>query len=235
MTDNEILRYSRQIKLPEIGLEGQQRISRGRVLVVGAGGLGSPAALYLAASGVGTLGICDGDEVEVSNLARQIIHETDAVGRKKVDSARDTLTRVNPNVKVETYPVFLTEGNEDSILPAYDFVLLCTDSLESKYTIAAQCERLSKPYSYGGVQRFEGQTFTHLPGHASLCDLYGNLPPAECRVSCARTGVLGAACGVIGCIQASEALKYITGTGTLLTDTILSFNALTMDFLKVSL
>lgn len=235
MTDNEILRYSRQIKLPEIGIEGQERISRGRVLVVGAGGLGSPAALYLAASGVGTLGLCDGDAVEVSNLARQILHGTDAVGRPKVDSARDTLTRLNPHVKVETHPEFLTDDNAGSIISAYDFVLLCTDSLESKYAIAAQCERLSTPYSYGGAQRFEGQTFTYLPGKASLRDLYGDLPPAECRVSCARTGVMGTVCGVIGCIQATEALKYLAGTGTLLTNALLSFNALTMDFQKVSL
>lgn len=235
MTEEEILRYSRQIKLPEIGTDGQQRISRGRILVVGAGGLGSPAALYLAASGVGTLGLCDGDAVEVSNLARQILHVTDAAGRPKVDSARDTLMRINPHVKVETHPEYLTEENAGRILPAYDFVLLCTDSLESKYAIAAKCERRSLPYSYGGAQRFEGQTFTYLPGKASLRDLYGDLPPADCRVSCARTGVMGTVCGVIGCIQATEALKYLTGTGTLLTDTLLSFDALTMEFRRVSL
>lgn len=235
MTDNQSLRYSRQIKLPEIGIDGQQRISLGRILVVGLGGLGSPAALYLAAAGVGVLGLCDGDCVEMSNLARQILHGSSDVGRSKVESASETVHSLNPEVKVVMHPNFLTDENMDEILQDYDFVLLCTDSLESKYLIASHCEKIGKPYSYGGVQRFEGQTFTYVPGTATLRNIYGDLPPMECRVSCARTGVLGSACGVIGCIQASEALKFLAQTGALLTNSLLSFDALSMTFQKVSL
>lgn len=233
MTDNQSLRYARQMKLPEIGIDGQQRISHGRVLVVGLGGLGSPAALYLAAAGVGVLGLCDGDCVELSNLARQILHGSTDVGRPKVDSASDTLQSLNPDVKVVIHPNFLTDENMDEILQDYDFVLLCTDSLESKYLIALHCEKMGKPYSYGGVQRFEGQTFTYVQGAATLRNIYGDLPPMECRVSCARTGVLGSACGVIGCLQATEALKFLSQTGDLLTNSLLSFDALSMTFQKV--
>jgi len=233
MTENQCLRYSRQIKLSEIGIEGQQRISQGRILVVGLGGLGSPAALYLAAAGVGELGLCDGDCVEMSNLARQILHGSADVGRSKVESAGDTLCGLNGEVKVVMHPNFLSSENMDEILLNYDFVLLCTDSLESKYLIASHCEKLGKPYSYGGVQRFEGQTFTYVPCTATLRNIYGDLPPMECRVSCARTGVLGSVCGVIGCIQATEALKFLIQTGELLTDALLSFDALSMTFQKV--
>lgn len=230
MTESQLLRYSRQIKLPGIGIDGQQRIAAGRVLVVGAGGLGSPAAIYLAAAGVGTLGLCDGDAVELSNLARQVMHGTADVGLLKVDSARDALAALNPDVRLVTHPVFLSETNAASLLADYDFVLMCTDSLESKFLLAEACERMGKPYCYGGAQRFEGQAFTHLPGTATLRDLYGDLPPEECRVSCARTGVLGPACGLIGSIQAAEALKFLAGTGGLLTNALFSANVLTMDF-----
>lgn len=234
MTETQSLRYSRQMKLREIGIDGQERISQGRILVVGLGGLGSPAVLYLAAAGVGVLGLCDGDCVELSNLARQILHDSSDVGRSKVESTSDTVRALNSEVRIVTYPNFLTDENMDEILQNYDFVLLCTDSLESKYLIASHCEKLGKPYSYGGVQRLEGQTFTFVPGTATLRNIYGDLPPMECRVSCARTGVLGTACGVIGSIQATEALKFLTQTGELLTDSLLSFDALSMTFQKVS-
>lgn len=230
MTEEQLLRYSRQIKLNGFGPDRQQLLSQGSVLVVGAGGLGSPAAIYLAASGVGTLGLCDGDTVEVSNLARQVMHGTDDVGRSKVDSARDCLARLNPHVRLLTYPCFLSETNAAEVMADYDFVLLCTDTIESKFLLADLCQQFGKPYSYAGAQRYEGQVFTHVPGTATLRDLYGDLPPEECRVSCARTGVLGPACGLIGCIQAAEAIKYLAGTGGLLTDAILSVDALNWDF-----
>lgn len=232
-TQDELHRYSRHILLQEVGIEGQEKIRQGRVLVVGAGGLGSPVALYLTAAGVGTIGIVDGDVVDVSNLQRQVIHFTPDVGRPKVESAAEKMRLLNPGVKVETYGEFLTAANAPDIIGGYDFIVDCTDNLAAKFLINDACVAAGKPFSHGGILRFEGHTFTHLPGTACYRCLFPTPPPADEMATCSRTGVLGAIAGMLGTIQAAEVLKFLTGAGRLLTDRLLRFDARTMEFREV--
>lgn len=233
-TEEELLRYSRHILLKDVGVEGQEKIRNGKVLVVGAGGLGAPVALYLAAAGVGTIGIMDGDVVDLSNLQRQVIHFTGDVGHPKVESARDKMLAINPNVKVNTIREFLMSDNALDIIKDYDFIVDGTDNFPVKFLINDACVMVGKPFSHGGILRFEGQTFTHLPGTACYRCLFKSPPPANAVPTCSQAGVLGAIAGMLGTIQVAETLKYLTGVGELLTNKLLTFNAKTMDFRKIN-
>ncbi len=234
LTAEQQERYSRQILLDEIGCAGQERLLNGRVLIIGAGGLGSPAALYLAAAGVGTIGIADGDEVELSNLQRQILHFTPDIGASKVSSARKKMTALNPNVMVVSHQTSVNGENIEEIIKGYDFVVDATDNFPSRFLINDTCVRLGIPYSHGGVLRFFGQTITVLP-HSSPCYrcIFPEPPPDEVASACCRDGILGVAPGVIGSIQATEAIKYLTGIGEMLTGRLLTFDALRMRFREV--
>lgn len=230
----ELTRYSRHILLQDVGVEGQEKIREARVLVIGAGGLGAPVALYLAAAGVGTIGIADGDVVDLSNLQRQIIHFTPDVGKAKVTSAKEKINLINPHVKVNTHKEFLSSDNIMDIINDYDFIVDGTDNFPIKFLINDACVMAGKPFSHGGILRFEGQTFTHLPGTACYRCLFNTPPPTGSVPTCSQAGVLGAIAGMLGTIQAAEVLKYLTGIGDLLTNKLLIFNAKTMDFRKVN-
>jgi molybdopterin/thiamine biosynthesis adenylyltransferase len=232
-TDEQAERYSRHILLREVGVEGQERIRDGRVLVVGAGGLGAPVALYLAAAGVGQIGIVDGDVVELSNLQRQIIHFTPDVGKPKTRSAREKLRRLNPEARVVTYRTFLAPGNAREIIEGYDFVVEGTDNFPAKYLVNDTCVAAARPFSTGGILHFTGQTLTHVPGAACYRCLFPAPPPPDAAPSCSRGGVLGAVAGMLGTIQAAEALKYLTGAGELLVNRLLLFDARTMEFRNI--
>jgi len=234
MKDDERRRYGRQMLLDEIGEDGQRCIAEDRVLVVGAGGLGSPVLMYLAAAGVGTIGVVDGDVVDMSNLHRQIIHSTPNLGKEKVVSAQERMLAINPNIKVECHYELLTEANAKSLVGDYDFVVDATDNFAAKFLINDACVEAGKPFSHGGILRLEGQTFTHIPGSSNLRDLFGAQPPEGFVPKASQAGVLGSVVGVIGCIQATETLKYLTGKGELLTNQLLRFNAATMDFRKIN-
>lgn len=229
----ELLRYSRHILMPEIGIEGQEKIRRARVLIVGAGGLGSPVALYLAAAGTGTLGLIDGDVVNLSNLQRQIIHSTPDVGRAKTVSAEEKIRRLNPDVRVEAHNCFLTEKNAEEIIRNYDFIVDATDNFPVKFLVNDACVLSGKPFSVGGILRFSGQVMTHVPGSACYRCLFEEAPPPDAAPSCSQAGVLGSLAGTLGAIQATETLKYLTGAGTLLTNRLLTFDLKTMDFFKI--
>ena len=233
-SEEALRRYSRHILLPDVGVEGQERIRQGRVLVVGAGGLGSPVLLYLAAAGVGHLGIVDGDVVDLSNLQRQVIHATPDVGHYKVESARQQIIRLNPDVCVTTYREWLTPDNAADLVSAYDFVVDGTDNFATKFLVNDACVMAGRPFSIGGLLRYDGQAFTHLPGTACYRCLFEAAPPAGTVPTCSQAGVLGAVAGMLGTIQAAEVLKYLTGAGTLLTDCLLTLDALTMDFRKMT-
>ncbi len=227
----EIERYSRQILLKQVGGKGQEKLLASRVLIIGAGGLGSPAALYLAAAGVGTIGLVDGDNVDLSNLQRQIAHFTADLGTPKVESAAEKLTAINPSVKVETYNERVFAHNVLSIVKDYDFILDGTDNFPAKFLINDACHFACVPFSHAGILRFDGQLFTVRPGESACyrC-LFDSPPPAGVVPSCSQAGVLGTMAGVIGCLQATEALKYLLGIGELLTDRMLIFDALSMRF-----
>ncbi len=236
-TEGQLERYSRHILLKDIGLEGQEKIRQGKVLIAGTGGLGSPAALYLAAAGVGTIGLVDSDKVELSNLQRQIIHTTLDIDKLKVVSAQEKIVAINPDVKVVMYPQRLTAANIMTILSDhdYDFVIDGTDNFPAKFLISDACVLTAKPFSHGGILYFDGQTMTYAPGHACYRCIFETPPPFNSVPSCAQAGVLGAVAGILGTIQATEALKYLLGKGELLTDRLLIFNALHMYFRTVSL
>lgn len=232
-TEDDLVRYSRHILLADVGVEGQEKIRNGKVLVVGAGGLGAPVSLYLAAAGVGTIGIVDGDVVDLSNLQRQVIHFTPDVGKPKVESAEEKIRLINPGVNVVTYKEFLMSDNALDIINDYDFIVDGTDNFPVKFLINDACIMAGKPYSHGGILRFEGQTFTHLPGHACYRCLFNSPPPPGAVPTCSQAGVLGAIAGMLGTIQATETLKFLTGVGELLVDQLLTFNAKTMNFRKI--
>lgn len=232
LTEEEMNRYSRHILLQDVGLEGQKKIKDGKVLVVGAGGLGSPVALYLAAAGVGTIGLIDGDVVDRTNLQRQVIHTTANIGKPKVDSAKEKMLALNPNVEVVTYYQLLTADNAAAIFKDYDFVVDATDNFTVKFLINDVCVKMGKPFSHGSIQQFEGQTLTYVPDSACYRCLYKE-PPAEGTVkSSSQYGLFGAIAGMLGTIQAAEVLKYLTGVGELLTDKLLMFDAKSMTFNK---
>ncbi len=234
LTDTQIERYSRHIILEQIGLAGQERLLSSKALIVGAGGLGSPAALYLAAAGVGTIGIVDNDSVEISNLQRQIIHHTADIGRDKALSAAEKMRAINTDVQVRTYKQYLRADNIDNIIREYDFVIDGTDNFPSKFLINDACYFAGKPYSHAGILRFSGQTMTVLPGQsACLRCLFDGPPPPNAVPSCSQAGVLGVLAGVIGCLQAAEALKFALQQGELLTNALLTYDGLQGTFRKV--
>lgn len=236
LTDEQMDRYSRHLILKEVGPEGQAKLLQARVLVVGTGGLGSPVSLYLAAAGVGVIGLVDADAVDISNLQRQIIHTTADIDRPKVESAEAKLKAINPEVKVEPWLLYLDASNIDEIIRKYDFVIDGTDNFATKFLINDACVMAGIPFSHGGILRFDGQTMTVLPGKSACYRCcFHEPPPAKSVPSCSQAGVLGAVAGMLGTIQAAEALKFITGAGILLTDVLLTFDAKTMNFRRVSL
>lgn len=230
LTEQQIERYSRHILLQDVGVEGQEKILSAKVLIIGAGGLGAPAALYLAAAGVGTIGIVDADNVDLSNLQRQVIHFTKDVGRPKVDSAKEKMLAINPDIHVNAIHEFLYSDNALDIIRDYDFIIDGTDNFPVKFLINDACVMLKKPFSHGGILRFRGQTFTYVPGSACYRCMFKQPPPVGAVPTCSQAGVLGAIAGMLGTIQAAETLKYILGIGSLLTNRLLTFDAKTMDF-----
>jgi molybdopterin-synthase adenylyltransferase len=237
LTTDEIERYSRQILVPALGGKGQIRLRQARILVVGAGGLGSPAALYLAAAGVGTLGLIDPDQVELSNLQRQILHGTADIGRKKVESAQAKLTELNPGVTVIVYPVRLEQENAGAILRDYEFIVDGSDNFDTKFLVNDTAVALGIPYSHAGIVRLQGQAMTIIPGRSACYRCFFKAPPPlEELLSCQQAGILGAVAGTIGSIQATEAIKYIAGFEEgLLTDRLLTYDAKTMNFHTVTI
>jgi adenylyltransferase/sulfurtransferase len=237
LTTEQIERYSRQIMVPDLGGSGQIKLRQAKVLVVGAGGLGSPAALYLAAAGVGTLGLIDSDRVELSNLQRQILHSTSDLGRAKVDSAKERLTRLNPDVNVITYAIRLDHDNVDELFSEYDFILDGCDNFDTKFLINDVAVGLGKAFSHAGIVRLQGQTMTVLPQRTACfrCLFKEPPPPAEI-LNCQQSGILGAVAGTIGSIQATEAIKYLVGFEEgLLTDRLLTYDARAMKFHQVEI
>jgi adenylyltransferase/sulfurtransferase len=233
-TEDQIKRYSRHILLPEVGGKGQVRISEARVLIVGAGGLGSPAGLYLGAGGVGTIGLIDGDRVDISNLQRQVIHHTSDVGQPKVESARKKIEEINPDVKVITYFEKLTAKNALDLFNEYDIILDGTDTFGSKFLINDAAFFAKKPMIHGGILRFTGQIMTILPGKSACYRCVFKEPPPDGVVpSCQEAGVLGGVAGIIGTLQATEVFKYVLKAGNLLTDQILTHDSLLMKFRKI--
>ena len=233
-TNEQLERYSRHIILQEVGVKGQKKLLNASVLIIGAGGLGAPAALYLAAAGVGHIGIVDADVVDLSNLQRQVIHQTKDLGRPKVESAKEKMIGINPDVEVTTYHDFLDSHNAEEIIQPWDFIIDGTDNFPAKFLINDACVRLGKAFSHGGILRFQGQTFTHLPGTACYRCFFKEPPPAGVVPTCSQAGVLGAIAGMLGTIQAAEALKYFLGVGDLLTDRLLTFDAKTMNFRTIN-
>ncbi len=237
LSNEEVLRYSRQMILPEVGPEGQSKLKAASVLCVGAGGLGSPVALYLAAAGVGTIGVLDFDAVDLSNLQRQILHRSEAVGRPKTESARAALQGLNPGVNVVTHNVRLDRSNALDILKNYDVVVDGTDNFPTRYLTNDACVLLGKPNIYGSIFRFEGQASLfapHLGGPCYRC-LYPEPPTPGTVPSCAEGGVLGVLPGLVGSIQAAETLKLILGKGTSLLNRLLLINVLDMTFRELKL
>jgi molybdopterin/thiamine biosynthesis adenylyltransferase len=233
LTEDQIKRYSRHILLKDVGGVGQEKLLSARVLIVGAGGLGSPIGLYLAAAGVGTLGIIDGDRVDISNLQRQIAHFSPDLDRPKVISAKEKFERLNPDVEVITYEERVTAANAADLIESYDFVVEGTDNFPTKFLINDACVLLKKPFSQGGILRFQGQTMTHVPGMACYRCVYPAPPPKGTVPTCSEAGVLGAVAGILGTIQAAETLRYLLGIGDLLTNRVLMFDALSMEFRTV--
>ena len=236
LSSDEILRYSRHLILPEVALEGQQRLKASRVLLIGAGGLGSPLALYLAAAGVGTIGLVDFDVVDVTNLQRQIVHGSKDVGRPKLESARDRLKDLNPHVHVEGFETRLTSENALEIVRDFDIVIDGTDNFATRYLTNDACVILGKPNVYGSIYRFEGQSsvFATEEGPCYRC-LYPEPPPPGLVPSCAEGGVLGVLPGLVGTIQATEGIKLLLGIGELLIGRLLLIDALTMQFRAMKL
>ncbi|MCC6790756.1 MAG: molybdopterin-synthase adenylyltransferase MoeB [Thermomicrobiales bacterium] len=235
-TQEQRRRYSRHFLLPEVGEAGQRKLLDARVLLVGAGGLGSPAGLYLAAAGVGTLGIIDDDVVDDSNLQRQVLHTTDRIGMTKVESARQAITSLNPDVTVIGHETRLSKENVLEIFAGYDIILDGTDNFASRYLINDACVLLGKPIIHGSIFRFEGQTtvFNHGDGPCYRC-LFPDPPPPDLAPNCAEAGVLGALPGTIGLIQATETLKLILGIGESLSGRLLMYDALGMEFREMKL
>jgi adenylyltransferase/sulfurtransferase len=236
LSNEEIARYSRHLIMPEVALDGQKKLKQARVLTIGAGGLGSPLAMYLAAAGVGTIGIVDFDVVDESNLQRQIIHGTSDVGRKKMESARNTIQDINPNVKVEAYEEPLTSENALDIFKDYDIIVDGTDNFPTRYLVNDACVLLGKPNVYGSIFRFEGQAsvFYAEEGPCYRC-LYPEPPPPGLVPSCAEGGVLGILPGAIGVIQATETVKLVLGIGEPLIGRLLLYDALGMSFREMKL
>ena len=234
LSEEQIERYSRHIILQDVGGEGQEKILNSKVLIIGTGGLGAPAALYLAAAGVGNLGIIDSDVVDLSNLQRQVIHFTPDVGKPKVESAKEKIAEINPDVNVTAIHDLFRADNALDIIKDYDFIIDGTDNFPAKFLINDACVMGEKPFSHGGILRFDGQTMTYVPGSASYRCVFNGPPPPNSVPTCSQAGVFGAIAGMLGTIQAAEALKYIIGKGDLLTNRLLIFDALKMNFRTVN-
>ena len=234
LTESQIERYSRQILLPNVGGKGQERLLKAKVLIIGAGGLGSPAALYLASAGIGKIGIVDFDKVELNNLQRQIVHTFKSVGEPKVESAKNTLNAINQDVEIVPYELRLTSENILDIIKDYDIIVDGSDNFPTRYLVNDACVLSGKPLCHGGIFRFDGQAITILP-EKSACYrcLFPEPPPPGLVPSCQEAGILGAVAGVIGTIQANEVLKYVLGIGNLLAGKLLVFNALDSSFRQV--
>ncbi len=235
-TEEQLVRYSRHIILSEVGGKGQKKIGQARVLVVGAGGLGSPIAFYLAAAGIGTIGLIDADTVDLSNLQRQIIHHTADIGRPKVLSAEEKIHAMNSDVKVVSYQKHLDAENALSIFSAFDYVIDGTDNFPAKFLINDAAFFSKKPLVHGGILRFDGQIITILPDESACyrC-IFPSLPPEGLVPSCQEAGVLGALAGLIGTLQATEVLKLILGIGKPLSNRILTYHALETSFREISI
>lgn len=234
LTEDQIQRYSRHIMLKEVGGKGQKKLLESKVLIIGAGGLGSPIALYLAAAGVGTIGIADADVVDVTNLQRQVIHFTPDVDRPKVESAAEKMRAINPDVTVNTYKEWVSAANIAGLIAGYDFVIDGTDNFAAKFLINDACVMAGKPYSHGGILQFDGQTITVLPGESACyrC-IFPEPPPKDAIPTCSRAGVIGVLPGVLGTLQATEAIKFLLNKGELLTNRLLTYNALRMRFREI--
>ena len=236
LSREELVRYQRHLTLPEVGVHGQRRLKSARILLIGAGGLGSPAALYLAAAGVGTIGLVDFDAVDATNLHRQILHGTRDIGRAKTESARDRLSDINPHVRLETHETRLASANAMEVLGGYDVVIDGSDNFQTRYLVNDACVLLGKPYVYGSIIRFEGQAsvFADPDGPCYRC-LFREPPPAGLVPNCAEGGVLGVLPGLVGTIQATEAMKLILGIGEPLVGRLLLVDALRMRFRTIEL
>jgi adenylyltransferase/sulfurtransferase len=236
LSKEEVLRYSRHLIMPEVGMEGQLKLKQASILLIGAGGLGAPLGMYLAAAGIGRIGLVDFDVVDFTNLQRQIIHGTKDVGRKKLDSAAETMTDINPHIQIDRHEIALTSENALDILKDYDIVIDGTDNFPTRYLVNDACVLLGKPNVYGSIFRFEGQAtvFAYQGGPCYRC-LYPEPPPPGLVPSCAEGGVLGILPGMIGIIQATEAVKLILGTGEPLVGRLVLYDALAMRFRELKL
>ena len=234
LTEEQIQRYSRHIILKDVGGKGQQKLLDGKVLIIGAGGLGAPIALYLAAAGVGTIGIADADVVDITNLQRQVIHFTPDVGKPKVESAAEKMRAINPDVTVNTYQEWVSAANIAELIAGYDFVIDGTDNFAAKFLINDACILGGKAYSHGGILQFDGQTITILPRESACyrC-IFPAPPPKDAIPTCSQAGVIGVLPAVIGSLQATEAIKFLLGKGELLTNRLLTYNALQMKFREI--
>ncbi len=234
LTEKQIERYSRHIILEQVGGAGQEKLLSAKVLIIGAGGLGAPAALYLAAAGIGTIGLVDGDKVDVTNLQRQVIHHSSDVGRRKIDSAQEKMQAINPDVTVRSHDLWARADNIAEVIREYDFVIDGVDNFAAKFLINDACYLERIPYSHAGILQFKGQLMTVIPGQTACyrC-LFRSPPPPGSVPSCGQAGVLGVLPGVVGSLQATEAIKYILGLGELLTDSLLTYDALTAGFRRI--
>lgn len=233
-TEQQRERYARNLMLDEVSEDGQKKLMEAKVLVVGAGGLGAPVLMYLAASGVGTLGIADHDNIELSNMQRQVIHSTQGIGTSKADSASKRIKEINPEVKTVVYKERITAENINGIIKDYDFIIDGVDNFATKFLINDACVLAKKPFCHGGIREFTGQVMTYVPGEGPCyrC-VFEEIPEPEVAESCSKAGVLGTLPGVIGSLQALEAQKYLLGAGELLTGKMLTFDALSMKFRMV--
>lgn len=230
LSRDELDRYNRQIIIDGIGIEGQEKLKKAKVLVVGAGGLGSPVLLYLAGAGIGTIGIVDADDVSCSNLQRQIIHTSGNEGINKTISAKEMINKLNSNVNVEVYPYFLNEKNARELFNSYDFIIDAVDNFETKFLINDVCVKMEKPFCYAGVLAFYGQVMTYVPGdYPCFRCLFEEVPEQESVPTSLEVGIIGAIAGVIGSIQAMEAIKYFTNMGELLTGRMFIMDGLSME------
>lgn len=236
LNDEQIERYSRHILLKEIGAKGQKKLLEAKVLIIGAGGLGCPVGLYLAAAGVGTIGIADADTVDLSNLQRQIAHSTADIGKPKVLSLKESMQAINSDVTVNTYKTFIDSSNIRELIREYDFIVDGTDNFATKFLINDACVMEKKPFSHAGILRFQGQLMTYIPGQGPCyrC-VFKDMPPKDAIPTCRQAGVIGAMAGVIGSLQAMETVKFITGTGKLLVGELLTYDGINQSFRKIKL
>ncbi|NDV59881.1 HesA/MoeB/ThiF family protein [Bacteroides sp. 519] len=224
------MRYNRNIVIDGLGQEGQALLKASKVLVIGGGGLGSPALYYLAAAGIGTIGVIDYDTVDITNLQRQIIHFTEDVGKPKVVSIREKLQALNPDINIITHNERFCNNNAEALIEPYDFILDCADNYATKFLIDDICVQLHKPYCHASVVAMQGEVMTYIPGNACYRDVFGSPPDDAEAITSSQVGILGAVAGIVGSIQATEAIKYITGIGELLVNRLLIVDGRTMGF-----